>query len=158
MQPVTRLRNLAFTGKTNNSEFSPILDTCYWTTLESHNSLLREVQEERYISLEYLIQENKVNDVIPFLCQLLVMPFFISRLDFPKNMLILRFSPNLMYFYNTISVLELCNFKLLKKSNACSKQRFHFQNFVYKFQYKKPESLSITGTGDFASSVLLKHC
>ena len=47
--PVLGLGNLALMCNRNNSEFTPILNTCISTTLESHNSLLVELQEEIYI-------------------------------------------------------------------------------------------------------------
>ena len=51
MLPVLGLGNLSLVGNRNNSEFSPILNTCISTTSESHNSLLVEMQKERCISL-----------------------------------------------------------------------------------------------------------
>ena len=58
MLPVLGLGNLALMGIRINSEFSQNLSTCISTTFESHNSLLVELQELKYISLGWLKNEE----------------------------------------------------------------------------------------------------
>ena len=53
MLSVLGLSNLTLMGNKNNTESSPILNTCTSTTLEIQSFLLVELREERYIVLEY---------------------------------------------------------------------------------------------------------
>jgi len=152
MLPVVRLGNLALVRNRNKSGFPPILNTCVSTTLENHNSLLVELQEElQWIPLSVLISSFLSEQVQTSCFELkfyLAVKLVNVALEHKISYLNRKYFHVLIFFYSlqiktTCKVLLSVIWSQLRNKLWPFQRRASYQILIHVFTYIKNNNIKV---------------